>query len=117
MDFKKSTATLGIQIQCLMSRALDEDNHCIIASFDLSSAFDVVNISLLLKRLRVVGLPVELVALIEIWLTDRVFYVEVNGTSSIVSVRFSAEFGFLSFGIQTFNVHNIKRHPSILNYT
>ena len=79
----KSTSTLGIQIQSIIARALDEDNHTIMASIDLSSAFDVVNIELLLKRLRVVGLPDSLVALIEIWLTDRVFYVEVNGMTSI----------------------------------
>ena len=79
----KSTSTLGIQIQSLIARALDEDNHAIMASIDLSSAFDVVNIKLLLKRLRVVGLPESLVTLIEIWLTDRVFFVEVNGTNSI----------------------------------
>ena len=54
-----------------------------MASIDLSSAFDVVNIDLLLKRLRVVGLPADLVALIEIWLTNRTFFVEVNGTTSI----------------------------------
>ena len=79
----KSTSTLGIQIQSLIARALDEDNHAIMASIDLSSAFDVVNIKLLLKRLRVVGLPADLVALIEIWLTNRNFYVEVNGATSI----------------------------------
>ena len=83
MALKKSTASLGIQIQSLIARALDEDNHCIMASIDLSSAFDVVNIELLLKRLRVVGLPADLVALIEIWLTNRNFYVEVNGATSI----------------------------------
>ena len=54
-----------------------------MASIDLSSAFDVVNIGLLLKRLRVVGLPADLVALIEIWLNKRNFYVEVNGATSI----------------------------------
>ena len=74
----KSTATLGIQLQSIIARALDEDNHCIMASIDLSSAFDVVNISLLLKRLRVVGLPADLVALIEIWLNKRMFYVEID---------------------------------------
>ena len=65
-----------------MARALDEDKHCIMASVDLSSAFDVVNIKLLLKRLRIVGLPADLVALIEIWLSNIMFYVEVNGLTS-----------------------------------
>ena len=74
---------LGIQIQSLIARALDDDNHCIMASIDLSSAFGVVNTNLLLKRLKVVGLPEDLVALIEIWLTDRMLYVELNGLTSI----------------------------------
>ena len=78
----KSTSTLGILLQSLVARALDEDKHCIMASVDLSSAFDVVNIKLLLKRLRIVGLPADLVALIEIWLSNRMFYVEVNGLTS-----------------------------------
>ena len=74
---------LGIHIQSLIAKALDEDNHTIVASIDLSLVFDVVNIELLLKRLRVVGLPEKLVALTEIWLTDRVFYFKVIGTTSI----------------------------------
>ena len=70
-------------MQSLIARALDEDKHCIMASIDLSSAFDVVNYDLLLKRLRVVGLPADLVALVEIWLKNRNFYVKVNGRTSI----------------------------------
>ena len=80
---EKSTSTLGIHIQSLTARALDKDNHTIMANIDIILAFDVVNIELLLKRLRVVGLKDPLVALIEICLTDRVFYVEVNGATSI----------------------------------
>ena len=82
--FKKnrSTATLGLEIQSLIARALDENNHVLMASIDLSSAFDVVNIELLLKRLRLLGMPVVLVELIEVWLSDRCFYVEVDGLTS-----------------------------------
>ena len=49
-----------------------------MASIDLSAAFDVVNIGLLIKRLKIVGLPEDVVSLIEIWLKNRLFYVEID---------------------------------------
>ena len=53
---KHSTTTAGMQIQYLIARALDDDEYALMASLDLSSAFDVVNVELLLKRLRIMGL-------------------------------------------------------------
>ncbi len=53
-----------------------------MASLDLSAAFDLVNVELLLTRLRIIGFPKDLVKLIEIWLTKRKYYVEVGGMSS-----------------------------------
>ena len=38
-----------------------------MASIDLSAAFDIVNVDLLLKRLKKVGLPDDVVGLIEVW--------------------------------------------------
>ena len=49
-----------------------------MASIDLSAAFDVVNIGLLIKRLKIVGLPGDVVSLIEVWLKNRLFYVEID---------------------------------------
>ena len=80
----KSTATCGLLLQSIIARATDENNYVLMASLDLSAAFDIVNVGLLLKRLRILGLPKDLVKLIEVWLTDRQFYVEVNGLSSPV---------------------------------
>ena len=40
---KHSTASAGLVLQSLIARALDEDNHVILASLDLSAAFDFVN--------------------------------------------------------------------------
>ena len=80
----KSTSTLSLQLQSLIARALDEDKYAFMASIDLSAAFDVVNIDLLLQRLRIVGLPVDVVALIEIWLRDRFFYVEIGDLNSVL---------------------------------
>ena len=79
---QKSTATLGIQLQSLIARALDEDEYVGMASLDLSSAFDVVDTDLLLKRLWVIGLPDDMVALIGVWLKERKFYVDTNGQTS-----------------------------------
>jgi hypothetical protein len=53
-----------------------------MASIDLSSAFDVVNKDLLLKRMRIVGLPEDVISLIQVWLGNRMFYVETNGQTS-----------------------------------
>ena len=61
----KGTATAGLLLQSLVSRALDNDNYVAMASIDLSAAFDVVDIGLLIKRLKIVGLPSDLVSLID----------------------------------------------------
>ena len=55
-----------------------------MASLDLSAAFDLVNVRLLIRRLRILGLPMDLVKLIEVWLTERKFYVELDGEVSHV---------------------------------
>ena len=71
--FKKNrgTASLAIQLQSIIARALDEDNYVAMASLDLSAAFDVVNIDLLIDRLRVLGVPCDMVGLLSIWLRNR----------------------------------------------
>ena len=55
-----------------------------MASIDLSAAFDLVNIKLLIKRLKIIGLPSDIVRLIELWLSHRSFYVSINGKNSMV---------------------------------
>ena len=57
-----------------------------MASLDLSSAFDMVNINLLLKRLKIIGLPDDLVNLIEAWLSNRTYYVTAKGTNSYIKL-------------------------------
>ena len=61
---------------------MDDNNYVAVASLDLSSAFDVVNIGLLLTRLTIMGLPQDIVGLLKVWLADRVAYVEVEGSCS-----------------------------------
>ena len=85
--FKKnhSTATIGLVLQSVLANALDQNNYALMASLDLSAAFDVVNIELLKKRLDIVGIPSDVVSLIEVWLTDRLYYVSINGDNSCLT--------------------------------
>ena len=78
----KNTSTLALQLQSLIARALDENCYVLMASIDLSAAFDVINIDLLMSRLRILGIPEDVASLIEIWLRDRCFYVELNDLTS-----------------------------------
>ena len=61
---KHSTMTAGMQLQSVIARALDDDEYALMASLDLSSAFNVVNVRLLLKMLRTMGLPCDMITLI-----------------------------------------------------
>ena len=81
---KHSTLTAGLQIQSLISSAVDDDMFALMASLDLSSAFDVVNVKLLLKRLEIIGLPHDLIELVSKWLTLRYFYVSLGENNSYV---------------------------------
>jgi hypothetical protein len=54
-----------------------------VASIDLRSAFDVVNVELLLKRMRIICLPEDLIELVKVWLSDRMYnYVSIGGKNS-----------------------------------
>ena len=65
---------------------MDDDCYVALAGIDLSAAFDVVDVKLLIKRLTLLGLPDDVVELIEIWLRERFFYICVNGLESIIAV-------------------------------
>jgi hypothetical protein len=53
-DFKKrrGTSTLLVEIQSLITHALDGNELGLVASFKFSAGFDIVNIDLLLKRFK-----------------------------------------------------------------
>ena len=55
-----------------------------MATLDLSSAFDVVNVELLLKRLEIMGIPHDIITLLSEWLRNRYFYVSVEGENSCI---------------------------------
>ena len=78
----RSTVSAARVLQREIAKAMDENNYVAVASLDLSSAFDVVNTNLLLKRLAIMGLPQDILALIKEWLTSRIAYVEVEGSCS-----------------------------------
>jgi hypothetical protein len=82
--FKKerSTITASVEIQSRVSALMDQDQYVAMASLDLSAAFDVVNVDLLLVRLRKMGLPTDVINLLESWLKDRQCYVEVRNSCS-----------------------------------
>ena len=82
----KSTSTAGLAIQSALARALDLGEFALLTNLDLSSAFDVVNVNLLLKRMRISGLPGDVVKLVEIWLTDRRYYVSARGNHSFIKI-------------------------------
>ena len=66
----KRTVTAGLLLQSLIKRALD-DHYVALASINLSAAFDIVDVDLLIKRLVILGLTNDVVKLIKIWLKER----------------------------------------------
>jgi hypothetical protein len=59
----KSTSTSSAELHSIIGRALN--NECLLmASLDLICAFGVVIIGLLLKRLKIAGLPGDVINLI-----------------------------------------------------
>jgi hypothetical protein len=63
---------------------MDTDCYVAMSSLDLTAAFDLVNLDLLLKRMRIMGIPEDLLQLLEIWLRQRSFYVEASGKNSTI---------------------------------
>ena len=49
---------------------MDDDCYVALAGIDLSAAFDVVDVELLVKQLTILGLPKDVVKLIKIWLNE-----------------------------------------------
>ena len=82
--FKKerSTTTASAEIQSKVAALMDQDQYVGMASLDLSAAFDVVNVDLLLERLTKMGMPVDITNLLEVWLKNRQSYVEVRNCCS-----------------------------------
>ena len=56
-----------------------------MSSLDLSAAFDLINLDSLLDRLKIMGIPKDVIQLLEFCFRDRFFYVEANGKNSVIS--------------------------------
>lgn len=84
--FKKrcGTETACLEIQSRLAAICDGSKYATMSSLDLSAAFDVVNRPLLIRRLRIMGIPENIVLLIKDWLTDRLAYCEVGGVTSMM---------------------------------
>ena len=48
---------LNFKFVYFLCNKMDEVNFALMASLDLSAAFDKVNINILIKRLKIIGLP------------------------------------------------------------
>jgi hypothetical protein len=68
-----------------------------LASLDLTAAFDVVDRNLLRKHLKIMGIPVQLIHLLNDWISDRSAYCEVNKNNSEFSVKFKGQFCALCY--------------------
>ncbi len=66
----RSTITDACCLQRQIARAMDDNQNVAVASVDLSSAFDIVNIELLLERLSIIGLPRDVDRLLNVWLKN-----------------------------------------------
>jgi hypothetical protein len=48
---------LAMSLQSIIARTVNDGKYGLVSSFDLSPVFDVMNIKLLLKKLRIKELP------------------------------------------------------------
>ena len=61
---------------------MDKGHYVEVASLDLSAAFNVINIELLITRMGKMGIAPDVADLTHAWLSGRSAYVEVNGECS-----------------------------------
>ena len=66
--FKKdrSTTTAGLTLQSKIAREMDGNGYVAMSSLDLSAAFDLVNLDLLLLRMQKMGVPDDIIQLLEV---------------------------------------------------
>ncbi len=59
---------MSVDIQSRVAALMDQQEYVAMASLDLSAAFDVVNVDLLLARLRKMGLPTDVDEIDKQWI-------------------------------------------------
>jgi hypothetical protein len=92
LNRKRSTFTLSAELQSVIGRALVENEYLLMVSLDLSSAFDIINTNLLMQRLKIIGLPTDILNLIEVWLHNRSSYVCTNGENSYIYYSYLGQY-------------------------
>jgi hypothetical protein len=75
---KCSKSTLSVELQPQVARALDDDKYVVLVCLDLSLAFDMVNVDMLIKRLKRISLPCEIKDLIKVWLKGKSFFISIE---------------------------------------
>ncbi len=58
--------TLSAKLQSLTAHMLDDSKNAMVASLDLSSAVENVNINLFLERLKTISLPGDVISQINV---------------------------------------------------
>jgi len=71
-----------LQIQSEIASNIEKGHYHGLVSLDLSAAFDMVNIDLLIARLKIRGLPDDVIGLLADWLLDRSAYIECGDSTS-----------------------------------
>ena len=79
---KRSTVTGTYDLLQLVYQAIDNNDHVLVLFYDLSRAFDYVNIELLVNKLENYGILNTLLEWIKSFLTNRKISVRINGQTS-----------------------------------
>ncbi len=87
--WKISLQRACIEIQTKLSNACDSGNYATLASLDLTAAFDVVDRKLLKFFLKIIGVPGQLIHLLDDWLSNQSVFCEVNkNNSELLDINF-----------------------------
>ena len=111
----KGTATAGALLQSIIASAADDKCYVVMASLDLSMAFDMVDTNLVIKRLREMGIPDDLIKLIREWLIGRSFYVQV-GEDCIRCLDCIVGLFFIFTTVKMKGPNKLLNHKSYLKY-
>ncbi len=76
----KSTTTAALTLQNVIAKATNEDCYVAVASMDLTAI--CIECGLIVKRMKIKGIPNDIIQLNTAWLKDRVAFVEVGSTCS-----------------------------------
>jgi hypothetical protein len=98
-------------LQSQIARTLDNWEYFILASLDLSSKINLVKKDLLLKRLKIVSLPDDLIRFIEVWLNDGLLYVSIDWKKSVLFnlLLGTVQVGPVLYAIFVFSIFDIEQ--------